>query len=1062
MIRSHLFSPFARTSRTIRRFARQFNSIRQLRLFTSRQQDSIGVRSPSAQTPLVERCARKSLSRPVVEFCKFTGVFLVLIALTSRGAAQEFSRDVKPFLKTYCLDCHGASEPEAKLDLSPFDSPEAVGKAHQTWEIILHRLEAGEMPPKDSDQPTKGQRYAVVNWIKSFRRSEAERNAGDPGPVLVRRLNNAEYNYTIRDITGVDIRPTETFPVDPANEAGFDNSGESLTMSPALLNKYLAAARQVAEHLVLTPGGIAFAPHPVVTDTDRDKYCVNRIVQFYQRQPTNLADYFYAARQHRLTPASTVDDLAKEFSISTKYLSTIVELLDEKNAVGPVERLQQQFSALCENLGEHDQVRRNCEDMQQYVTTLRRKLIPIFESEPKVEGIHKGAQPFVLWRNRYRRDHRLQLNNDALVVAPDTDSGEEEKFDPELVIPGNETQRMKHIAAFEKFCSVFPDAFYISERGRDYVKESSKQQGEKGRLLSAGFHSMMGYFRDDRPLYELILDREGQQELDRLWQELNYIASAPMRQYVGFLWFERTDSPYMRDPQFDFARPENKASLSQPMIERLANVYLEKAVDSGAGTLEEEAIQKYFDEINDQIRWVESHRKMTEGKHLAAITEFAARAFRRPLTLAERSESASFYTSLRSDGLSHEEAIQDTLVSILMSPRFTYRLDLLGAEAGVQPLNNHDIASRLSFFLWASVPDEKLKAAADRGELTKPDQLIAQARRMMQDDRARGLATEFGGNWLDFRRFKEHNSVDRDRFPQFTNELRSAMFEEPIRFFVDLVQRDGSVTEFIDAKHTFVNKSLAQHYGIPFDATIEAASQTGPANAQKRSFPGSEELTQSENAGPNKTSDPTTWQRVPNAADFQRGGLLPMSVFLTKNAPGLRTSPVKRGYWVVRRLLGERIPPPPPNVPELPADESKLGELTLREALAKHRDHKACAGCHNRFDAIGVAFEGFGPVGERREKDLGGRPVVTSATLPGAGESTGLAGLREYLQQHRQEEFVDNLCRKLLSYALGRSLILSDDLLIEEMKKQLSTGDNRFSTLVETIICSPQFLNKRG
>jgi hypothetical protein len=298
---------------------------------------------------------------------------------------------------------------------------------------------------------------------------------------------------------------------------------------------------------------------------------------------------------------------------------------------------------------------------------------------------------------------------------------------------------------------------------------------------------------------------------------------------------------------------------------------------------------------------------------------------------------------------------------------------------------------------------------------------------MLQDDRVRGLATEFGGNWLDFRRFEEHNSVDRQRFPSFTNELRQAMFEEPIRFFIDLARRDRSVLEFLEGRHTFVNPVLARHYGLPVDESW--------------------------------TDD---WVRVDDMAAYGRGGLLPMSVFLTQNAPGLRTSPVKRGYWVVRRLLGERIPPPPPNVPELPADEAKLGELTLRDALAKHREHQSCAACHERFDSFGLVFEGFGPIGERREKDLGGRPVDTRAVFPGGSEGSGLAGLRDYLRDHRQEDFLDNLCRKLLSYALGRSPLPSDDSLIMEMRAKLAASDNRFGVLVETIVTSPQFLTKRG
>jgi hypothetical protein len=296
---------------------------------------------------------------------------------------------------------------------------------------------------------------------------------------------------------------------------------------------------------------------------------------------------------------------------------------------------------------------------------------------------------------------------------------------------------------------------------------------------------------------------------------------------------------------------------------------------------------------------------------------------------------------------------------------------------------------------------------------------------MLRDDRVRGLATEFAGNWLDIRRFEEHNAVDRERFPAFTNELREAMFEEPIRFTLELVQRNGSVLDFAFGDYTFVNAVLAKHYGMP--------------------APGS----------------PDAWTRVDGASQYQRGGILPMAAFMTKHAPGLRTSPVKRGYWVVTRLLGRRIPAPPPDVPVLPTDETQLGELTLRETLARHREDKSCAGCHDKFDSFGLVFEGFGPVGEVRATDLAGRPIETSAMFPDGSERAGLAGLRDYLRAEAEPEFVLNLCRKLLAYALGRTLIPSDELLVDTMRQELAADGYRFDNLVGSIVTSRQFLYKR-
>ena len=590
------------------------------------------------------------------------------------------------------------------------------------------------------------------------------------------------------------------------------------------------------------------------------------------------------------------------------------------------------------------------------------------------------------------------------------------------------------------------------------------------RLLTAGFHSQMGYFRDDKPLYELVLDEAQRRELDSLWWELDFIAQVPARQLKEFIWFERAEPPsVMVDPAFAAFQSADDDLLAPAKLRRLAQVYTARAesmrvaiprpreggrganagiplnylpkplapgeaVPDGftelrIGATAAQAIRDYFPAMNARIRAVEKAQRAAEPLQLRAVVEFAARASRRPLTAAESKSLLAFYRTLRAEKLSHEEAIRDCVVSVLMSPAFSYRFDLPRSggnlQAGTQPLSGYELANRLSYFLWSSMPDAELLAHAAAGDLGKPEVLVAQARRMLRDDRVRGFATEFGGNWLDIRRFEEHNAVDRGRFPVFTNELRAAMFEEPIRFTVDLVQRNGSVLDFIYGNYTFVNGPLAQHYGMPPPAS------------------------------------PSAWVRVEDAGKFQRGGILPMAAFMTRHAPGLRTSPVKRGNWVVTKLLGRRIPAPPPNVPVLPTDETRLGELTLRETLARHREDKSCASCHNKFDSFGLVFEGYGPVGEVRATDLGGRPIETSALFPDGGEYAGVEGLRSYLRTGAQSEFIGNLSRKLLSYALGRTLLPSDDMLLDTMQRKLAADGQRFDNLVESIVTSRQFLYKR-
>jgi hypothetical protein len=568
---------------------------------------------------------------------------------------------------------------------------------------------------------------------------------------------------------------------------------------------------------------------------------------------------------------------------------------------------------------------------------------------------------------------------------------------------------------------VFPDFFYVSERGR-YFPDMTR---DTGRHLSAGFHNVMGYFRDDKPLYELLLNESEQKELDQMWRELDFVALGLSRTFIQFFLNESGEARGTRR-ESEGTRPADKEITSETVVQELAAAYRNRIAQLNHAEANK-AIDEHFSWVSAELRWLDKAKVESEPTHLQSLLDFARRAYRRELTPTESSDLLAYYRTLREkDGLSHEDAMRDSIVAVLVSPDFAYRIDLVDANDRIRPLDDYALASRLSYFLWSSMPDEALLAAAAKGELRRPEVLVRQAKRMLKDQRVRGLVTEFGGNFLDFRRFEEHNAVDRERFSAFSNELRQAMFEEPVRFMIDVVQQNRPITDLLFAKHTFVNPVLAKHYGMP---------------------------------GLAGTGD--TWVRVDDADKYGRGGLLPMSVFLTKNAPGLRTSPVKRGYWVVKTVLGEHIPPPPAAVPELPRDEAKL-DLPLRELLAKHRENKACAGCHSRFDALGLVFEGYGMVGERRSTDLSGRAIDDSATFPGGTTGTGIEGLRAYVRSHRQGDFITNMSRKLLSYALGRSLVLSDDILVDSMRATLVKDGYRFDSLVESIVTSSQFRNKRG
>src|SRR5499427_2393786 len=311
---------------------------------------------------------------------------------TDADLERRFSQTVRPFVTLYCVVCHSGPTPAGGFDLQRYTSMESVADDFAHWTLALRKLSAKEMPPQPMKQPPENLRRQVIEWITAARKNEARKRAGDPGLVQARRLSNAEYNYTVRDLTGVDLRPAREFPVDPANQAGFDNSGESLTVSPSLMSKYLDAARRIADHLVLQPDGFSFAPYPMLVETDRDQYCIQQIVDFYDRQNTNFADYFRAAwiYRHREvlgTRRATLADVAAQTGVSAKYLTTIWRALETREDVGPMAKLQAMWHTLpVPKAGQPDLARDETNRMSAFVVRMRQDTSLTFAS-PRVKGL---------------------------------------------------------------------------------------------------------------------------------------------------------------------------------------------------------------------------------------------------------------------------------------------------------------------------------------------------------------------------------------------------------------------------------------------------------------------------------------------------------------------------------------------------------------------------------------------------------------------------------------------------------------------------------------------------
>lgn len=405
----------------------------------------------------------------------------------------------------------------------------------------------------------------------------------------------------------------------------------------------------------------------------------------------------------------------------------------------------------------------------------------------------------------------------------------------------------------------------------------------------------------------------------------------------------------------------------------------------------------------------------SEPAQVEAAVNLAEQAWRRPLTKTERTELRGLYTTFREEELNHEDAVRQLLARILTSPDFLYRTETPGPGTGPTPLNGWDMANRLSYFLWSSAPDETLRTRAAAGLLSDPDVLVAEARRMIQDPRIRRLATEFGAQYLHVRDLETLEEKSERHFPTFL-DLRGDMQEEVVRFFIDLFQNDRPVLALLDADYSFMNGALAEHSGL--------------------------------------TLNGDGWQRVEGLREKGRGGILGFSATLAKQSGASRTSPILRGNWISEVVLGEKLPKPPKDVPVLP-DEAPEG-LTERQLIERHSSDASCARCHKKIDPFGFALEGFDAIGRSRDG------TDTRAVVPDGAEITGIEGLRDYLMTKRRDEFLHQFCKKLLGYALGRSVQLSDKPLLDEMVAGLEKGDGRVGLVIEKIVRSPQFRNIRG
>jgi Protein of unknown function (DUF1592)/Protein of unknown function (DUF1588)/Protein of unknown function (DUF1587)/Protein of unknown function (DUF1585)/Protein of unknown function (DUF1595) len=445
-------------------------------------------------------------------------------------------------------------------------------------------------------------------------------------------------------------------------------------------------------------------------------------------------------------------------------------------------------------------------------------------------------------------------------------------------------------------------------------------------------------------------------------------------------------------------------------------------------------------------RKIMAHKEGLEKREAAReiLTRFASRAYRRPATKDEVERLLKFVDLAEKNKERWEAGVQLAIQAVLCSPKFLFRveLDARPDSADAHPIDDYQLASRLSYFLWTTMPDEELFDLAAKKQLHA--NLKPQVVRMLKDTKSYALVENFAVQWLQLRLLKNH-APDSKLFPDFDEPLRNAMAMETEMFFHAIIKEDRSILDLIDSNFTYMNERLARHYGIA-DTNgnrLDQKAITKPGTLFARKF------------GGGRKSD--EFQRV-TFADEERGGLLTHASILTITSNPTRTSPVKRGKWVLEQILGTPPPPPPPNVPEL----EEKGQLkgTLRERMEQHRKNPSCAGCHNRMDPPGFAFENYNAIGKFRTKD-GEFPIDPSGVLPNGQTFKGPKELKQILMG-KKELFSRALTEKMLTYGIGRGIEYYDKSAVDNMVTALAKNDFRFSTLIVEITTSDPFRMRRG
>jgi mono/diheme cytochrome c family protein len=840
-------------------------------------------------------------------------VILLLMAVLQAAEVESyqpdfsgFGRVVTPFVENHCVGCHGPDQQKGKLRLDDLSADFTNAHAALKWGEVVDSVNGHEMPPEDEEQPDPMAAGEFADWLAAeLGRAEI---AARSSRVVLRRMNRAEYDNTIRDLIGVDFHPSSVFPEDPP-AGGFDNIGQALTISPLLLELYYKAARQVLDRALVNgarPASVKwhFEPEDDVKGSDRTRIDIDGQRPILNKGENVVADGFTAIhhaawntgvniRDFRLPSAGTYIIRFRAAAMVPTHSQVVIatEALLEKN--------------------------------------IKRRMKENAEGEKWYR--EEAAASLAHFRSDRRYDYgppRVKLTR-HLSGTPDIIA--------EMDIPAKKSAPgVYEVAAY----------FTTADAGINF---------EQGYTVPRSLENFMYLDKPSFPRPTLLLD----------WVEI--------------------EGPVL--PQWPPA--SHRAIL------------------------------------------IDSVNKDNETQYAREIlSNFMPKAYRRPVTTQEINAKLALFSKHRASQRSFVEAIKIPLTAVLVSPGFIYLAEPHIPAAAPAPLSGHELASRLSYFLWSSMPDAELMRLANNGEILKPAVLTAQATRMLADPKSEAFVQNFAGQWLGLRKVGANPPVET-LYPKYDRHLELSMVRETEGFFAEILRRDLDARLLLKSSFVTINERLARFYGI---AGVKG-DEIRPVKV-----------------GP----------------EVHRGGVVTQASIHSITSNGTRTSPVVRGTWIMKTLLGTDPGLPIANVGEIASQVPGIDKATVRQRLAIHRENLSCARCHDKIDPLGLAMENYNAAGEWRDREGHGYqgrienddPVIdASAKLPDGTEFVGVEGLQEQLLK-KQDLFLNSLSNQLHTYALGRELGFSDRPAVKASIGHMKANGRSLSSLIQFIITSPAFTTK--